>query len=317
MGCNGPNSRPPFCRGGTQPLPVKPTGLQENGRIEPRPQHFRDKSTTNGRSRNRQPRIGFHCSDIAQLPQALVHIEKTAVSSKLLVNQANDRNTNTTKIQGNRGDQVIADRGYDAPVRPAARVGRKPHPAAQEPENTDRIRRSLQTRNIIERMFNRLKDWRQLSCTFRCSETFLAAAQIAATVIWLLRVYALTTRMHAPFHSLNVFSKIENHRYAVALHVMYYNFVRRQDYGLTSAMAASVSDRLGHMSISALVEKQSPRLVVRTLQEEIQTSCLLPRFDGVILSLAWKEALCTVRHGSADPPLSEQQYSDRKLRSRS
>ena len=57
----------------------------------------------------------------------------------------------------------------------------------------------------------------------------------------------------------NGFSKkIENHRYAVALHVMYYNFVRRQKTldGLTPAMAASVSDRLWHMSdIVALVEK--------------------------------------------------------------
>ena len=43
------------------------------------------------------------------------------------------------------------------------------------------------TRNIIERMFNCIKDWRQLSLrTFRCPETFLAAAQLAAVVIWLL-----------------------------------------------------------------------------------------------------------------------------------
>ena len=43
------------------------------------------------------------------------------------------------------------------------------------------------TRNIIERMFNRLKDWRQLSLpTFRCPETFLAAAHLAAVVIWFL-----------------------------------------------------------------------------------------------------------------------------------
>jgi len=36
-------------------------------------------------------------------------------------------------------------------------------------------------------MFNRLKDWRQLSLrTFRCPKTFLAAAHIAATVIWYL-----------------------------------------------------------------------------------------------------------------------------------
>lgn len=43
------------------------------------------------------------------------------------------------------------------------------------------------TRNIVERMFNRLKDWRQLALrTFRAPETFLAAAHIAALVIWCL-----------------------------------------------------------------------------------------------------------------------------------
>ena len=41
-------------------------------------------------------------------------------------------------------------------------------------------------------MFNRLKDWRQPSLrTVRRFETFLAAAQIAATLIWLLCVHAL------------------------------------------------------------------------------------------------------------------------------
>ncbi len=39
-------------------------------------------------------------------------------------------------------------------------------------------------RNIVERMFNRLKGWRHLSPqAFRCPETFLPAARIAATVI--------------------------------------------------------------------------------------------------------------------------------------
>ena len=43
------------------------------------------------------------------------------------------------------------------------------------------------TRNIVDRMFNRIKDWRQFSlCTLRCPETFLAAAHIAATIIWFL-----------------------------------------------------------------------------------------------------------------------------------
>jgi hypothetical protein len=47
--------------------------------------------------------------------------------------------------------------------------------------------------------------------------------------------------------------------------------------------------------------------------------CLIPRFDGVILSMGWKEALWNKFVTEAPRPrtLSEQQYSDRKLRSRS
>jgi len=70
----------------------------------------------------------------------------------------------------------------------------------------------------------------------------------------------LTMRMHMRrFTRLtNGFSKkVENHAYAVALHMMYYNFVRQHKSlnGLSPAMAAGVSDRLWDMSdIVALVE---------------------------------------------------------------
>jgi hypothetical protein len=48
-------------------------------------------------------------------------------------------------------------------------------------------------------------------------------------------------------------------------------------------------------------------------------SCLIPRFDGAILSQEWKEALWDKFVMGAPRPrtLSELQYSDRKLRSRS
>jgi hypothetical protein len=48
----------------------------------------------------------------------------------------------------------------------------------------------------------------------------------------------------------NAFSKkVENHACAVALHAMYYNFVRiHQTLKVTPAMAASVTDRLWEMS---------------------------------------------------------------------
>ncbi|MEJ0094969.1 MAG: IS1 family transposase [Methylocella sp.] len=69
----------------------------------------------------------------------------------------------------------------------------------------------------------------------------------------------LTVRMHMRrFTRLtNGFSKkIENHAYAVALHMMYYNFVRiHSKLRMTPAMAAGISDRLWEIGdIVALVE---------------------------------------------------------------
>src|SRR5687767_12734561 len=71
----------------------------------------------------------------------------------------------------------------------------------------------------------------------------------------------LTMRMHMRrFTRLtNGFSKkVENHAHAVALHMMYYNFVRiHSKLRMTPAMAAGVSDRLWEIGdIVALVEAQ-------------------------------------------------------------
>ncbi|WP_421992196.1 IS1 family transposase [Qipengyuania sp.] len=70
----------------------------------------------------------------------------------------------------------------------------------------------------------------------------------------------LTMRMHMRrFTRLtNAFSKkIENHTYAVALHMVYYNFVRRhKTLRMSPAMAAGVSDRLWDIAdIVRLLEK--------------------------------------------------------------
>ena len=55
----------------------------------------------------------------------------------------------------------------------------------------------------------------------------------------------------------NAFSKkVENHAHAVALHMMYYNFVRiHKTLRVTPAMAAGVSDRL--WSLEELVDRTS------------------------------------------------------------
>jgi IS1 family transposase len=75
----------------------------------------------------------------------------------------------------------------------------------------------------------------------------------------------LTMRMHMRrFTRLtNAFSKkVENHAYAVALHMMYYNFVRlHQSLRVTPAMAAGVSDRLWEIEdIVELIEKAEAKL---------------------------------------------------------
>ncbi len=75
----------------------------------------------------------------------------------------------------------------------------------------------------------------------------------------------LTMRMHMRrFTRLtNAFSKkVENHAYAVALHMMYYNFVRlHSKLRVTPAMAADVSDRLWDVSdIVALIEAEEAKL---------------------------------------------------------
>lgn|SRR5215208_1013108 len=70
----------------------------------------------------------------------------------------------------------------------------------------------------------------------------------------------LTVRMHMRrFTRLtNAFSKnVENHAAAIALHTMYYNFVRiHQTLRMTPAMAAGVTDKLWEVSdIVAMLEQ--------------------------------------------------------------
>jgi hypothetical protein len=70
----------------------------------------------------------------------------------------------------------------------------------------------------------------------------------------------LTMRMHMRrFTRLkNAFlKKVENHAHAVALHMMYYNFVRiHKMLRVTPAMAAGVSDKLWEISdVVVILEK--------------------------------------------------------------
>ncbi len=86
---------------------------------------------------------------------------------------------------------LIADKGYDSDrlrdalvslgIRPCipGRSGRK-RPVVHDV-------RLYRRRNLIERMFGRLKDWRRVATRYdRCAHTFMSAICIAATVIFWL-----------------------------------------------------------------------------------------------------------------------------------
>ncbi len=88
-------------------------------------------------------------------------------------------------------DVMIADKGYDNDrLRKAlgernikscipGRTSRR-EPVAYDTE-------LYKSRNLIERMFGRVKDWRRIATRYdRCAHTFFSAICIAATVIFWL-----------------------------------------------------------------------------------------------------------------------------------
>ena len=86
---------------------------------------------------------------------------------------------------------LIADKGYDSDwfrealtdldIKPASRAERT---AKRRSPTTQDI---YKQRNLIERMFGRLKDWRRIATRYdRCAHTFMSAICIAATVIFWL-----------------------------------------------------------------------------------------------------------------------------------
>ncbi len=86
---------------------------------------------------------------------------------------------------------LIADRGYDADWFRAALESREIEPcipgrkARKVPVEYNEER--YKNRNLVERMFGKLKDWRRISTRYdRCAHTFMSAICIAATVIFWL-----------------------------------------------------------------------------------------------------------------------------------
>ena len=87
--------------------------------------------------------------------------------------------------------QLIADRAYDARkfrnwlAERGCKAVIPPNPTRKHPHRYDR--RAYRRRNVIERMFCRLKDFRRVATRYdKRADTFLAAILIAATLVWWL-----------------------------------------------------------------------------------------------------------------------------------
>jgi putative transposase len=87
--------------------------------------------------------------------------------------------------------QLIADRSYDARklrdwlAQRGCEVVIPPNPTRKHPHPYDPV--AYRNRNLIERMFCRLKDFRRIATRYdKRADTFLAGVLIAATLLWWL-----------------------------------------------------------------------------------------------------------------------------------
>lgn len=88
-------------------------------------------------------------------------------------------------------EHLIADKGYDSDWLRQFLADRRieacipGRSSRKQPIAFDANR--YKRRNLIERMFGRLKDWRRIHTRYdRCAHTFMSAICIAATVIFWL-----------------------------------------------------------------------------------------------------------------------------------
>ena len=103
--------------------------------------------------------------------------------------QAADAPQGVPLLREIRASHVIADRGYDS-NRIVSFVHGQGATAVIPPTSNRRVPREYdrelyKLRNLIERAFNRLKQWRRIATRYdRRSAYFLAALQLAAAVTW-------------------------------------------------------------------------------------------------------------------------------------
>jgi transposase len=87
--------------------------------------------------------------------------------------------------------ELVADKGYDSQALREWLADRGTQPVIP-PRKNRKIQYGYDTaiyrqRNVIERMFCRLKDWRRIATRYdRNLKSFMAAIALAASVIWWL-----------------------------------------------------------------------------------------------------------------------------------
>jgi transposase len=87
--------------------------------------------------------------------------------------------------------RLLADRAYDANSLRDELAQRKiravipPNPTRKHPHRFDK--RAYKERNLIERMFCRLKDFRRIATRYdKRADIFLSAVHLAAALVWWL-----------------------------------------------------------------------------------------------------------------------------------
>ena len=100
--------------------------------------------------------------------------------------QAGDAPQGEPLLTGIKAGHVIADKGFDSDkilsfIQSQGAIPVIPPRSREEPGEYDLYKE----RNLIERAFNRLKQWRRVATRYdRRSLYFLAALQLAAAVTW-------------------------------------------------------------------------------------------------------------------------------------
>lgn len=125
---------------------------------------------------------------------ALVDAEGRPVTLRLTAGQVADCTEAQVLIDNLReGDILLADKGYDSNAIRAKAAERKAW--ANIPPKTNRkgsfafSRRVYRQRNLVERFFNRIKQFRGIATRYdRRPENYLAAVKLVAARIWCLSI---------------------------------------------------------------------------------------------------------------------------------